>query len=197
MTTTQNNRLIYLMGPSGAGKDTLLSALRQDAAARARNLLIAHRYITRPPAADDCEQHVFLYEQEFERRRQRGLFALDWHAHGHAYAAGMELDLWMDKGFSVILNGSRQHLPTARQKYAGRLIPVCLTVSAATLAKRLIARGRENAREIEARLFRAQIHQEHLPPDCHTLDNEGGIQDTARRFLSLIEKHEGVPSHPS
>jgi ribose 1,5-bisphosphokinase len=183
-----HTRLIYLMGPSGAGKDSLLSALRQGPARE--NLLIAHRYITRPPGADDCERHVFLSEREFQYRRRHDLFALDWIAHGHAYAAGIELDFWLEKGFSVILNGSRQHFSTAQQKYAGRLLPVCLTVSAAMLEKRLIARGRENTREIEARLFRAQRWQECLPSGCRALDNEGDIQETARRFLCLIGEHE-------
>jgi ribose 1,5-bisphosphokinase len=188
-----NPRLIYLMGPSGAGKDSLLSALRQNCAHEksrrppGQNLLIAHRYITRPPNVGDCEQHVFLDEAEFQKRRQHGLFALDWRAHGHAYAAGVELDFWLAQGFSVILNGSRQHFSTARRKYNGRLVPICLTVSADTLAKRLVARGRENAGEIKARLVRAQSYQECLPPGCHTLDNEGDIQETARRFLRLIE----------
>ncbi len=37
-------RLIWLMGPSGSGKDSLLSALRQREHSQ---LLVAHRYITR------------------------------------------------------------------------------------------------------------------------------------------------------
>jgi ribose 1,5-bisphosphokinase len=191
--TTGESSLVYLMGPSGAGKDSLLAVLRQSAAASAENLLIAHRYITRPPIAGDREQHVFLSEAEFDRRRRRGLFALDWRAHGHAYAAGVELDFWMDKGFSVVLNGSRQHFSKARQKYGGRLVPVCLSVSAGTLEKRLIARGRENAREIEERLHRAQTFRGHLPPDCHILENEGDIQDTARRFLRFFRESKAAP----
>jgi ribose 1,5-bisphosphokinase len=188
-TMTRESRLVYFMGPSGAGKDSLLAALRQSTAASAENLVIAHRYITRPPlSARDCEQHVFLSEQEFNRRRWHGLFALDWRAHGHAYAAGIELGIWMDKGFSVLLNGSRQHFSETQQKYGGRLVPVCLSVSDSTLEKRLIARGRENAGEIEERLHRAQIWREHLPPGCHALENEGDIQETARRFLRLFRK---------
>jgi ribose 1,5-bisphosphokinase len=102
----------------------------------------------------------------------------------------VELDIWMDRGFSVLLNGSRQHFSATRQKYAERLLPVCLTVCADTLEKRLITWGRENAGEIEAWLFRAQAWQECLPPGCRTRDNEGDIQKSARRFLRLIEEHE-------
>jgi ribose 1,5-bisphosphokinase len=103
----------------------------------------------------------------------------------------------MDKGFSVLLNGSRQHFSKARQKYGGRLVPVCLSVSTSTLEKRLVARGRENAREIEERLRRAQIYREHLPPDCHVLENEGDIQNTARRFLRFFREFRATPLRDS
>ncbi len=54
-------RLIWLMGPSGSGKDSLLSALRQQEHAR---LLVAHRYITRAANAGS-ENHIALSEREF------------------------------------------------------------------------------------------------------------------------------------
>ena len=38
-------KLIWLVGPSGSGKDSLLAALRQR---EHPQLLVAHRYITRP-----------------------------------------------------------------------------------------------------------------------------------------------------
>ena len=40
-----SGKLIWLVGASGSGKDSLLAALRQRENAQ---LLVAHRYITRP-----------------------------------------------------------------------------------------------------------------------------------------------------
>lgn len=40
-----SGKLIWLVGPSGSGKDSLLAALRQREHSQ---LLVAHRYITRP-----------------------------------------------------------------------------------------------------------------------------------------------------
>ncbi|GHU24159.1 ribose 1,5-bisphosphate phosphokinase PhnN [Betaproteobacteria bacterium] len=176
--------LIYLMGPSGAGKDSLLTALRQS---DAKNLLIAHRYITRPVNHRDAEQHVFLSETEFHARRERSLFALDWQAHGEAYAIGTEVDNWLQYGFWVVVNGSRAYLPTARAKYGQRLLPVCLLVTPKTLEKRLVARGRENAEQIAQRLERAGKYQDNLPDDCLFLHNETDIEDAAKRFLQLMQ----------
>ncbi|SQA98136.1 Ribose 1,5-bisphosphate phosphokinase PhnN [Cedecea neteri] len=108
------SKLIWLMGPSGSGKDSLLSALRQQEHAR---LLVAHRYITR--AADaGCENHIALSANEFEQRQQLGLFALSWQAHEHSYGVGVEMDIWLEAGFDVVVNGSRQHLKQARNVMA-------------------------------------------------------------------------------
>lgn len=182
--------LIYLIGPSGAGKDSLLTALRKT---DAEKLLIAHRYITRPLNTQDAEQHVFLSEAEFQTRRQHGLFALDWLAHERAYAIGTEVDNWLQYGFRVVVNGSREYLPTARAKYGQRLIPVCLLVTRKTLEKRLVERGRENAEQIALRLERARKYQDGLPDDCLFLHNENDIQDAARRFLKLMRDIFGDP----
>src|SRR5690349_12136372 len=69
--------LVYVMGPSGAGKDTLLRYAREQLASEP--VAFAHRYITRPATAGD-ENHVALSVPEFRARKQHGLFAMDWEA---------------------------------------------------------------------------------------------------------------------
>lgn len=54
-------KLIWLMGPSGSGKDSLLAELRLR---EQTQLLVAHRYITRDASAGS-ENHIALSEQEF------------------------------------------------------------------------------------------------------------------------------------
>ena len=118
-------KLIWLMGPSGSGKDSLLEVLRQQEHAQ---LLVAHRYITRPANAG-CENHIALSEQEFFTRAGHNLLALSWHANGLYYGVGVEIDLWLHAGFDVIVNGSRAHLAQAKVRYGNALLPVCLQVS--------------------------------------------------------------------
>ena len=55
--------LVYLIGASGVGKDSLLDAVRK----RRPDLLVAHRYITRPSGVG--EDSVALSPAEFEARR--------------------------------------------------------------------------------------------------------------------------------
>jgi ribose 1,5-bisphosphokinase len=89
-----NGRLIYVMGPSGAGKDSLLDFARNRL--QAEPILFAHRYITRP--SGNGEAHVELSVEEFEARSTLGLFALEWSSHGLRYGIGIELDAWLERG---------------------------------------------------------------------------------------------------
>lgn len=100
-------KLIWLMGASGSGKDSLLTELRQR---EQTQLLVAHRYITRAASAGS-ENHIALSEQEFFTRAGQNLLALSWHANGLYYGIGVEIDLWLHAGFDVVVNGSRAHLP--------------------------------------------------------------------------------------
>ncbi|MEO3992088.1 ribose 1,5-bisphosphokinase [Pseudocitrobacter cyperus] len=176
-------KLIWLMGPSGSGKDSLLAALRQR---EHTQLLIAHRYITRDASAGS-ENHIALSEQEFFARAGQQLFALSWHANNYYYGVGLEIDLWLHAGFDVVVNGSRAHLPQARARYESALLPVCLQVSPEILRQRLESRGRENASEINARLARAARY---TPQDCHTLNNDGSLHQSAEMLLALINQKE-------
>lgn len=99
-------KLIWLVGPSGSGKDSLLAALRER---EHPQLLVAHRYITRPFNAGS-ENHIALSEHEFFTRAEQHLFALSWHANNTYYGIGVEIDLWLHAGFDVVANGSRAHL---------------------------------------------------------------------------------------
>ena len=159
-------KLIWLMGPSGSGKDSLLTALRQQEHAQ---LLVAHRYITRAANAGN-ENHVALSEQEFFTR-----------------AVGVEIDLWLNGGFDVVVNGSRAHLPQAQARYGTALLPVCLQVSPTILRQRLQARGRESEPEIAARLERAARY---APFGCHTLNNDGSLHQSVDSLLTLMGRKE-------
>lgn len=176
------SRLIYLMGPSGSGKDSLLAAMR---GRPVPSVLVSHRYITRPPG-DGSENHIALSESEFMQRRAAGLFALHWQAHRYYYGLGIEIDLWLLRDSHVVVNGSRAHLAQAQQRYGERLLPVCLRVSPANLRQRLRQRGRETAKEITERLARAAEYQQSVPDRCAWLDNNGPIADTVTAFLALI-----------
>lgn len=144
-------RLIYLMGASGSGKDTLLRLMRAHLR-RDEPVLVAHRYITRD--SGDSEDALRLTPQEFARRAALGCFALRWASHGLHYGIGVEIDAWLGGGAAVIVNGSRAHLEQAHARYPA-LTAVQVDVEPGLLAQRLAGRGRESASQIANRLSRA------------------------------------------
>jgi ribose 1,5-bisphosphokinase len=180
-------RLIYLIGPSGSGKDSLLDAARTRL--DERGCRIVRRVITRSAEAVG-EAALGVSAQQFAEMEAQGAFALSWHANGLAYGIPREIDDWLAAGQDVLVNGSRGHLPATRLRYPNVLV-LLLTVDQAVLRQRLLARGRESVAEIEARLARNARFNEHLltngDPALYVLDNSGPLPRTVERLLACID----------
>ena len=101
---------------------------------------------------------------------------------------GVEVDLWLQAGFDVVVNGSRGHLPQAQAQYGEVLMPVYVQVSPEILRQRLEKRGRESSTEITARLERAARYS---PGDCLTLNNDGSLLQSVEGLISLIRAQQG------
>jgi ribose 1,5-bisphosphokinase len=177
-------RLIYLMGPSGSGKDSLLNAARERLAAR--GCVIARRVITRSAEAQG-EDAVGVTPAEFAAQEQAGAFALSWRANGLAYGIPRQIDDWLAAGQDVLVNGSRGYLPAARQRYP-ELIGILLTVDTPVLRERLLKRGRESSEQIEQRLARnAQFDAAAAERDgLYVLDNSGPLEQARDNLLALL-----------
>ncbi len=181
--------LLYVIGPSGCGKDSLISyaraALESDS-----DIVFAHRYITRPHDAGG-ENHVSLSEAEFNSRLARDLFCLHWRSHGMCYGIGCEINLWLAKGLTVILNGSRAYLSQASQQYP-ELVPLLIEVSSDILRDRLYSRGRESAADIQSRLMRAQKFKAMQHPKLLRFSNDAPLGETGPVFVALIKSQTQV-----
>ncbi|PLX49812.1 MAG: phosphonate metabolism protein/1,5-bisphosphokinase (PRPP-forming) PhnN [Desulfobulbaceae bacterium] len=178
--------LFYVIGASGSGKDSLLSYARERVGAEV-NLAFAHRYITRPADAGN-ENHVALSNLEFASRLSRGLMAMHWQSHGLYYGIGIEIDQWLARGVSVVVNGSRGYLPEAAERYSN-LRPVLINVPPAVLEERLVRRGRENPEEIAGRLARAASFGQINHPRLVSLDNSGPLNESGERLLELLHHY--------
>ena len=176
-------RLVYVMGPAGAGKDSVLQYARRRLAGR-YPVVFAHRYITRP-LGEDIENYIALSRAEFDLRKARRLFALDWRAYGFRYGIGIEIEDWLAAGLSVVVDGSRAHFAANSALWAG-ILPVHVTASQAELRRRLIARGREGRDAIERRLRRAaRFAPKH--PQLVTIDNSGPLERAGEIFIQVLK----------
>ncbi|UZE33402.1 phosphonate metabolism protein/1,5-bisphosphokinase (PRPP-forming) PhnN [Pseudomonas sp. B21-059] len=181
-------RLIYLMGPSGAGKDSLIDAARQPLSALGCE--VVRRVITRS-AESVGEEAQEVTVEEFERRVARGDFALFWRANGLGYGIPVQIDTWLAQGRNVLINGSRGHLPQARERYPD-LVPIVLMVDTEVLRRRLLRRGRESLPEIERRLQRNEQFASSAWLDDEQvvrLDNSCELTITLEHLLAILSEH--------
>jgi ribose 1,5-bisphosphokinase len=171
-------RLVLVVGPSGAGKDTLLNLTRAACAADA-SIVFPRRVVTRE--ASLAEDNAQVSPDAFREALARGEFAMHWEAHGHCYALPRAIDDDIRAGRTVVVNASRTAIETMRRLYAD-IVVVLITAPPDVLERRLAMRARGSDGPIEERLRRAV---EEAVPDA-TIVNVGAAEDHARRLLEII-----------
>ena len=167
--------LVLVVGPSGAGKDTLLDAARQALADDARFRFV-RRVVSRAADAGG-EAHEPVTEAEFLKRD----FALQWQAHGLRY--GIPADA-VTEGIVTVANVSRTVIAAAARQFPVRVIEV--TASHHVLAARLASRAREAAADVAARLARSVAMPGDIPVE--TVVNDGSLDDAVARFLAALNR---------
>ncbi|MCD2178024.1 phosphonate metabolism protein/1,5-bisphosphokinase (PRPP-forming) PhnN [Rhizobium sp. C1] len=146
--------IFVVVGPSGAGKDSVMDLARRQLAGDKTMYRFVKRYITRPKEAGG-EDHQPVDHAGFSELAATGKLALHWQAHGLFYGIPVETLDDLDAGRILIVNGSRAALPTFREVYGDALKVVLVTAPKDVLAERLAARGRESAESILQRLERS------------------------------------------
>jgi ribose 1,5-bisphosphokinase len=174
-------RLFLVVGPSGAGKDTLLG-LAKAACADDPNIVFPRRVITRPASNSEENEEVSL--DAFRHALARGEYAMHWEAHGHCYALRRGIDDELRAGRTVIANVSRTVVGPLRRDYADALV-VSITAPPQVLAERLAARSRSSDGQIEARLDRT-VDEASSKPDA-TIVNTGSAEYHARQLVRIIK----------
>jgi ribose 1,5-bisphosphokinase len=173
-------RLVLVVGPSGAGKDTLLG-LAKIACTGDRNIVFPRRAVTREASqAEDNEQ---LSPEAFRQGVARGEFATHWQAHGHHYGLPRAIEDDVREGRTVVVNVSRTVVDALRRAYAD-VVVIGVTAPPEILAERLAIRARGSDGKIEQRLGRAV--DETGAPDF-TIHNVGIAQEHAERLVRIVK----------
>lgn len=180
---TMSGRMIVVVGPSGAGKDSLIRAANKHFSDNDR-VAFVRRVITR-----DCdpasEVHESVDRAAFEKMQKDDRFAVHWEAHGLLYGIPVETHEQISAGSVLIANGSRGALGLFQAAYP-QLTIVSVTARPEVLAERLAARGRENADAIQNRLQR-DVGAEFNGHSVITIDNSGVLEVAVNQFVTLIE----------
>lgn len=174
--------LILVVGPSGAGKDTLMDTARATIGADAQFRFV-RRDITRPATAGG-EAHTEISEAEFAARAAAGAYALSWRAHGLGYGIPADIESDLAARRVVVANVSRSVLADAARRYPTRVLQI--TAPPDVLAARLAARGRETAEDIAARIRREVALPEGL--DVVTVMNDATPAEGAARVVAVLKE---------
>lgn len=174
--------LVLVVGPSGAGKDTLIAAARERLRDDPR-FAFPRRLVTRTALAE-AEDHESIDHEAFARIRAEGGFALTWGAHGLGYALPRSIEALLAEGRTVVCNVSRRVVGDAMEKYPDSAV-VLITAEPALRAARLAVRGREDEAGIAARLARegAPVPEAVRPA---VVDNSGPVAAGVADFVAAL-----------
>jgi len=172
-------KIILIVGQSGAGKDTLLNS-----ASKHLRCNFVKRYITRSP--DETENNYYISRDCFETLSKTGYFLAEWSAHSNLYGIAKN-DI---KEGTNIISVSRQVVEKFEQIF-GDVTTVEITAPKEILHKRLKKRGRERPEQQQNRLDRT--YEKINAKTLITFNNCLGKEASSRKFvklLKLIERNE-------
>jgi guanylate kinase len=147
--------LFVVSGPSGAGKDTLVEALREQRPA----LRYSVSATTRAPRGEERneEHYFFVSDLEFERlRREGGL--LEWREYnGNLYGTPRDyVEQSLAEGYDVIMKPEVNGALAVKVAYPDAVLIFLVPDRFSNLRERLLARRTETNEEIAERLEIAQ-----------------------------------------
>jgi ribose 1,5-bisphosphokinase len=179
-------RLVLVVGPSGAGKDTLLG-LAKAACADDSEIVFPRRVITREASSSEDNEEVS--GGTFQEAVERGHFAVHWEAHGHRYALSRAIDDDIRAGRTVVANVSRTVIAGMRRVYVD-VVVISITAPPNVLAERIALRARGSDGPHAQRLSRT-VEDASTAPDV-TIVNVASAEYHARQFVRIIKGEKWV-----
>lgn len=174
---------VCIVGPSGAGKDSLLSHARKMLADDPA-MVFPRRLVTR--VKDASEDHDTITREAFDAGVRDGTFSLHWQANGLSYALPIEVRQAVDAGKVVVCNVSRAVIPDILELFP-RVYVVLITAPPTVIMERLRQRGRETGASIAARMERSKRLSAVLNPDL-TIMNTGPVEIGGERLSGFLRR---------
>lgn len=181
-------RLFVVSGPSGVGKGTLVSRVRE----QRPDLGLTVSATTRQPRPGEVDgtSYYFLSVEDFEQRVAAGEF-LEWaNVFGNRYGTlRSEVDRNLDAGKSVILEIDVQGALNVRKLMPEAVLVFIEPPSFEALESRLRGRGTEEEEVVQVRLKTAKGELELAPSYDERIVNDD-LQEATSEFLRMLDSHE-------
>ncbi len=177
-------RLVLVVGPSGAGKDSLINAARLEFS-NEPDFVFPRRVITRQ-AVHTSEDHDALSPEDFAVAVARGEFFLEWRAHGLQYGLPQSISAALRENKIVIVNVSRTIIAKAAELWPETHV-ILVTARPEILAARVAARQRSEDGDIQKRISRAvDLLPQSLPTT--TIHNDGALATAVEKFCAALKR---------
>ena len=180
--------LFVVSGPSGAGKDTLVDALRE----RMPRMRYSVSATTRPPRPGETEgeHYFFVTRSAFEARQAEGGF-LEWREYnGNLYGTPRDfMESTLAQGYDVIMKPEVNGALAVKAAYPDAVLIFLVPDRFSHLRERLLARRTETNEEIARRLEIAHQEMKYHPAirlhrDQRTGEARAGHRGSAGRGSS-------------
>jgi guanylate kinase len=164
-------KVFVITGPSGVGKGTLIRSLVQ----QVPELEVAVSATTRPPRPGEVDgvDYHFMSEEEFERRVAAGEFVEHASYSGHRYGTlRAELENRLEAGVPVVLEIEIQGARQVRDAMPDAVQVFIAPPSLEALRARLVGRGTNSPRDMEARMRTAREEMQAQEEFPHVVVND-------------------------
>jgi guanylate kinase len=180
--------LVIVSGPSGVGKDTVITALRAMPAEPERHFVVTCTTRPRRTYEVDGEHYHFLDRATFEERQAAGGFLESNNVHGHWYGTPRnEVREALVAGNDVILKIDVQGAAVVKQKVPDALLVFLVPPSLEDLFSRLRNRATETADELDIRQRNAAIELARAEDyDYVVLNETGEVERTAEHIDDIV-----------
>jgi guanylate kinase len=190
---TRTGQLYIVSAPSGAGKSSLLTALRE----RVDNLVVSVSHTTRQPRSgeQDGVHYHFTPVEMFRQQVAEGNFLEYAQVFDNYYGTSrLSVDALRDAGKDVILEIDWQGAQQVRERAEAVTSIFILPPSIEALNQRLHGRGQDSAETIQRRMRDAQSEMSHYPEYDYLIINDDF--DTALADLSCIFRSARLKQAP-
>ncbi len=186
--------LFVVSGPSGAGKDTLVEALK----ARHQRLLYSVSATTRPPRPGEREaiEYFFVTRADFESRIADDGF-LEWREYnGNLYGTPRSfIDESLRAGYDIIMKPEVNGAMAIKERFPDAVLIFLVPDKFSHLRSRLEARRTETNQQIAARLAIAHQELTYVRSFDYLVINEEAHPDQAVDDLEAIVRAERFRIH--
>jgi guanylate kinase len=182
-------RLVVLSGPSGVGKSSVVSAVRE----RHPEVWLSVSVTTRPPRPGEQEgvDYYFVDDAEFDRLVEQGSLLEHATFAGHRYGTPRApVEERLAAGVPVLLEIELQGARQVRAAMPTALLVFLAPPSWEELVRRLTDRGTEDPAVVRRRLDAARVELSAEDEFDEIIVNDSTLQEAADRLVALM----GIPS---